>query len=155
MTSPRQISPSGYDITPLSQAERERFAARLEPEQRRILLAHGTEAPFCGTLLDNKREGTYACALCGLPLFSSDDKFDSGTGWPSFMRPVDRQHLHCVRDTSFGMVRTEIRCARCDGHLGHAFPDGPPPTFERHCLNSEALEFFPDGEAPPQRVALG
>lgn len=146
-------SASGYDLTPLSAAQREYHAARLTPEQRRILLAHGTEAPFCGGLLDNKQDGLYACALCGLPLFSSRDKFESGTGWPSFLQPFDRAHIAYLRDSSHGMIRVEIRCARCDGHLGHVFPDGPPPTRERYCLNSEAMAFFPEGEMPEQRIA--
>jgi peptide-methionine (R)-S-oxide reductase len=145
-------SPSGYDLTPLAGAERERLAARLSPEQRRILLEHGTERAFCGTLLGNKDAGVYACRLCGLPLFRSDTKFESGTGWPSFNDPFDRAHIAYIRDTSYGMVRVEIRCARCDGHLGHVFPDGPPPTRERYCLNSESLEFFPAGQEPPQQV---
>lgn len=151
--SSRNISASGHDLTPLSDLEREHHAARLTAEQRRVLLAHGTEAPFCGNLLDNHREGLYACALCGLPLYSSGDKFDSGTGWPSFVRPMDPVHIRVLTDASHGMVRTEVRCARCDGHLGHVFPDGPPPTRTRHCLNSESLEFFPVGEVPPQRIA--
>ena len=153
MSASRQYSALAYDITPLSEAERLSYAATLTEEQRRILLAHGTEAPFCGTLLDNKQEGRYACALCGLPLFSSIHKFDSGTGWPSFYSAVDRTHLHFIRDTSYGMVRIEIRCARCEGHLGHVFPDGPPPSFERYCLNSEAMTFFPNGVEPEQRLA--
>lgn len=143
-------SPSGYDLTALAPQERERLAAKLSPEQRRILLEHGTERAFCGTLLGNKAAGVYACRLCGLPLFRSDTKFESGTGWPSFNDPFDRSHIAYIRDTSHGMVRVEIRCARCDGHLGHVFPDGPPPTHERYCLNSESLEFFPRGEEPPQ-----
>lgn len=149
----RPHSASGYDLTPLSATEREHHAARLTPEQRRILLARGTEAPFCGGLLDNKETGVYACALCALPLFSSRDKFESGTGWPSFFQPFDRAHITYLRDTSHGMIRVEIRCARCDGHLGHVFPDGPPPTRERYCLNSEAMAFFPEGEIPEQRIA--
>lgn len=152
--SARPHSASGHDLEPLSSTERERHAARLTPAQRHVLLSHGTEAPFCGNLLDNHREGSYACALCGLPLFSSHDKFDSGTGWPSFCRPFDPQHVREVRDTSHGMVRVEVRCARCDGHLGHVFPDGPPPTRLRYCLNSEALEFFDQGQSPPQRVPV-
>ena len=149
----RPQSSAGYDLVPLSAAEREQHAARLTPEQRRILLAHGTEAPFCGGLLDNKQAGLYACALCGLPLFSSHDKFESGSGWPSFFQPVDRAHLCYLRDISHGMIRVEIRCTRCDGHLGHVFPDGPPPTRERYCLNSEAMAFFPEGVLPEQRIA--
>lgn len=149
----RPQSSSGYDLAPLPAAQREHHAARLTPEQRRILLAHGTEAPFCGGLLDNKHDGLYACALCGLPLFSSRDKFESGSGWPSFFQPFDRAHITYLRDISHGMIRVEIRCARCDGHLGHVFPDGPPPTRERYCLNSEAMAFFPDGETPEQRIA--
>jgi peptide-methionine (R)-S-oxide reductase len=133
----------------LTDEQIEKLAADLTEEERRILLNHATEAPFCGTLLDNKLEGTYACRLCGLPLFSSRHKFDSGTGWPSFFAPVDKEHIEYVRDTSYGMIRTEIRCARCGGHLGHVFPDGPPPTGQRYCLNSASLEFFPEGEGIP------
>lgn len=127
----------------------ERLAAHLTDEERRILLNHGTEPPFCGTLLDNKMAGTYACRLCGLPLFSSKHKFDSGTGWPSFFSPVADENIEYLRDTSYGMIRTEIRCARCGGHLGHVFPDGPPPTGKRYCLNSASLEFFAEGEEIP------
>lgn len=144
-------SASGYDLTPIDASERERLAARLSPEARRILLDHGTERAFCGTLLNNKLAGVYACKLCGLPLFRSDTKFESGTGWPSFNEPFDRAHLAYLRDVSYGMVRVEIRCVRCDGHLGHVFPDGPPPTRERYCLNSESLEFFAAGQPIPQK----
>ena len=144
-------SASGYDLTPIDASERERLAARLSPEARRILLDHGTERAFCGTLLNNKVAGVYACKLCGLPLFRSDTKFESGTGWPSFNEPFDRAHLAYLRDVSYGMVRVEIRCVRCDGHLGHVFPDGPPPTRERYCLNSESLEFFAAGQSIPQK----
>ena len=134
-------SASGHDVTPLAPAEVERLAEALSPEERRVILDHGTERPFCGGLLDNHEDGTYACRLCELPLFRSDAKFDSGTGWPSFFQPFDPQHIREIRDTSHGMVRTEIRCARCDGHLGHVFPDGPPPTRLRYCLNSVAMRF--------------
>jgi peptide methionine sulfoxide reductase msrA/msrB len=109
----------------------------------------GTEPPFCGTLLDNKQEGMYACVVCGLPLFSSEHKFDSGTGWPSFSREFDRDHVARRRDASHGMVRTEITCARCGAHLGHVFDDGPRPTRERHCLNSASLAFLEKGEELP------
>jgi peptide-methionine (R)-S-oxide reductase len=145
-TTPRK-SASGYDLGPLPPAEIERLAARLDPEERRVLLDHGTERAFCGGLLDNHEDGTYHCRLCGLPLFRSDSKFDSGTGWPSFFQPVDPEHVRELRDTSYGMVRIEIRCARCDSHLGHVFPDGPPPTGNRYCMNSVALDFVADPAA--------
>ena len=135
------LSPSGHDLTPLTDQEKQQRAAALTPEERRILLNQGTEPPFCGGLLDNKEDGVYHCKLCDLPLFHSATKFDSGTGWPSFYQPVDGAHIRRLEDHSHGMIRTEIRCARCDGHLGHVFPDGPPPTGERHCLNSASLVF--------------
>jgi peptide-methionine (R)-S-oxide reductase len=144
-------SEMGYDLTPLSREDVERLAKDLTDEEYRILLNHGTEAPFCGTLLDNKLDGTYACRLCGLPLFSSSHKFNSGTGWPSFYRPFGKDHLIEIQDNSYGMRRTEIRCARCGGHQGHVFPDGPPPTGLRYCLNSASLEFFEEGEDIPQK----
>jgi peptide-methionine (R)-S-oxide reductase len=140
-------SATGYDLTPPSAEELNRLAAALSPEERRVLLHHGTEPPFCGGLLANKEPGVYACRLCGLPLFRSAAKFESGTGWPSFYEPLDDQHVARIRDTSHGMIRVEIRCARCGGHLGHVFPDGPPPTGHRHCLNSAALQFAPDATA--------
>jgi peptide-methionine (R)-S-oxide reductase len=138
-----------YDLTPLSADAIEKLAARLTPEERRILLDHGTEPPFCGTLLDNEREGTYTCRLCGLPLFRSRAKFHSGTGWPSFFEPVDPHHIAEHTDRSYGMVRTEIRCARCGGHLGHVFPDGPDPTGLRYCLNSASLDFVEEEPDQP------
>jgi len=149
---PSQPSPAGFDLTPLSASQREALAQDLTPEERTVLLAHGTERPFCGTLLDNKRTGTYACRLCGLPLFRSAAKFDSGTGWPSFAGTYDEAHVRRVVDGSYGMIRTEIRCARCDGHLGHVFPDGPPPRGERHCLNSVSLTFVDAGAPLPVRL---
>ena len=139
-------SASGYDLTPLGDAEVAALAVGLSPEERHVILNHGTERPGCGVFLDNKKAGTYTCRLCGLPLFRSDAKFDSGTGWPSFFTPFDRDHIAFITDTSHGMVRTEIRCKRCDGHLGHVFPDGPRPTGERYCLNSASLSFVDAGQ---------
>jgi len=138
-------SASGFDLGPLASAEIERLARDLSPEERRILLDHGTEPPFCGGLLNNKEPGVYGCRLCALPLFRSTTKFESGTGWPSFYEPFDPEHLTVLRDRSYGMERVEIRCRRCGGHLGHVFPDGPPPTGSRYCLNSASLRFAPDG----------
>lgn len=119
---------------------------RLTPDQFRILRTQGTERPFCGTLLDNKKHGVYACAGCGLPLFSSAAKFNSGTGWPSFFQSIALENVAERVDRGHGMVRHEILCARCDGHLGHVFDDGPRPTGLRFCLNSESLEFTDESE---------
>ena len=141
-------SSSGYDLRPLTPAERERLAQSLSDEERRVLLHQGTERPFCGTLLNNKQSGTYVCRLCGLPLFKADAKFESGTGWPSFYKPYDPAHIAEITDESHGMIRVEIRCKRCDGHLGHVFDDGPPPTRKRYCLNSVSMEFLPEGQQP-------
>lgn len=132
---------TGPISTPKVEKSDAEWRAQLTPEQYRITRSHGTEAPFCGTLLDNKRDGVYVCICCRLPLFASSDKFDSGTGWPSFVRPIAAENIVEITDRSYGMIRTEIRCVRCDAHLGHVFPDGPPPTGERHCLNSESLDF--------------
>ena len=117
------------------------WQSQLTPQQFAVARAHGTERPFCGTLLDNKREGVYSCICCGLPLFSSNAKFESGTGWPSFFQPIADENVAIKSDRSYGMTRVEILCARCDCHLGHVFPDGPRPTGQRHCVNSESLAF--------------
>jgi len=119
----------------------EEWRKQLTPEQYKITRHAWTEQPFCGTLLDNKREGVYCCVCCGLPLFSSASKFHSGTGWPSFFQPIAKENITETEDRSAGMVRTEITCTRCDGHLGHVFDDGPRPTGLRYCLNSESLTF--------------
>jgi len=144
-TDPPRLSAAGHDLTLPAPADRARLEAGLTPDERRVLLHHGTEAAFCGGLLANKEPGVYACRLCGLPLFKAATKFESGTGWPSFTAPFDPDHVAEIRDTSHGMVRVEIRCGRCDSHLGHVFPDGPRPTGQRYCLNSAALAFVPDG----------
>jgi peptide-methionine (R)-S-oxide reductase len=144
-------SRSGFDVTPLSGDRIAALAADFTPDERRVILHQGTERPFCGLFLDNKKLGVYTCRLCGLPLFRSDAKFESGTGWPSFFQPFDRDHVREISDHSHGMVRVEIRCQRCDAHLGHVFDDGPPPTHLRYCLNSVSLQFVDDGQPMPLR----
>lgn len=122
------------------------WRAQLSPEAYHVLREAGTERAFAGAYNANKADGIYACGACALPLFDSDDKYDSGSGWPSFTRPIDPAAVEDKSDVSHGMVRTESLCARCDSHLGHVFPDGPPPTGQRYCMNSLSLDFRPRGE---------
>lgn len=139
----------------LAPAEAQPKVVKTDAEWRRLLSAEafpvargkGTERPFCGAFYDHHQKGDYRCVCCGLPLFRSDAKFDSGTGWPSFFQPVAKENIACVEDRSHGMVRTEILCRRCDCHLGHVFEDGPKPTGLRYCLNSVSLHFVPDAPA--------
>ena len=121
----------------------EEWREELAPERYRILRQAGTEPPFTGEYTYSKADGTYRCGACGAELFSSDTKFDSGSGWPSFTEPAVADAVDLHEDRSHGMIRTEVRCSRCGGHLGHVFPDGPEPTGLRYCINSVSLDFEP------------
>jgi peptide-methionine (R)-S-oxide reductase len=149
------ISQSGFDLSPPTDDERRKLEASLTAAERDVLLRHGTEAPFCGGLLGNKEAGVYCCRLCGLPLFRAATKFESGTGWPSFSAPFDPAHVREVRDLSYGMVLIETLCARCDSHQGHIFPDGPPPTRTRYCINSISLAFVGVDQLLPDPLHRG
>ena len=119
----------------------EEWKEALTDEQYHILREKGTERPWTGALLENKEKGIYECAACGNPLYSSETKYDSGSGWPSFYDPINAAAVDFEKDTSFGMVRTEVKCGKCGSHLGHIFPDGPQPSGQRYCMNSGALKF--------------
>lgn len=135
---PRVMEWNPEDRVEKSDAE---WRAQLNDEEYRVLRKHGTERAFTGDLHDNKRPGAYVCAGCGLVLFSSEHKYDSGTGWPSYFKPVEEKHVGTQTDRGLFMTRTEVHCARCGGHLGHVFEDGPAPTGLRYCINSASLDF--------------
>ena len=123
--------------------DREKLRNELTPLEYNVCLNHGTEPPFQNEFWDNKAEGIYRCKCCKTPLFSSETKFDSGTGWPSYFKPLSDDVIEEIEDNTLGMTRVEVRCAACGSHLGHVFPDGPAPTYLRYCINSASLDFEP------------
>jgi peptide-methionine (R)-S-oxide reductase len=133
-------------MSPKIEKSQQQWQEELTPEQYEVLRRAGTEPPFTGRYVHSKESGTYKCAGCGADLFSSDTKFDSGTGWPSFYEPMDEGGVELRSDHSHGMVRTEVVCATCGGHLGHVFDDGPNPTGQRYCINSCSLELAPEAD---------
>lgn len=134
------ISLTGEKLQPVEKSEEE-WKKQLSPEAFYVLRKEGTERAFTGEYWDNHEKGVYVCGACELPLFTSDTKFESGTGWPSFWQPIRKEHVLVGTDNSYGMVRDEVECARCHGHLGHVFDDGPKPTGLRYCMNSVSLKF--------------
>ena len=136
-----------HDVTAEVQKSEEDWKAELGSERYHILREAGTEAPFSGSLLDERGAGTFHCAACGAELFASDAKFDSHCGWPSFTHPDQQQNVRLLDDRSYGMHRIEVRCKRCDSHLGHVFDDGPEPRGTRYCINSLSLNFIPKQQA--------
>lgn len=155
----RRLSKSGFDVTPMTSEERDREAAKLSEFGRYVTLKQGTERAFTGETADglpwnHKGKGTYVDAVSGLPLFTSDTKFNSGTGWPSFFKPIDPDHVVEITDMSIPfMPRVEVVSAKSGAHLGHVFDDGPAPTGKRYCINAAALKFVPEGEPLPHKAA--